>query len=110
MNPFTIKEIGRPGAQQAVADFTCPKCGEFTRFTVRDEKPDGGFVCPHCGLKVSITGTRLSDYQEHLNAIDRSLHDFGGRVRDRVKRAAEDITAETAADSHADLDDTKKVN
>ena len=110
MNPFTIKEIGRPGAQQAVADFTCPKCGEFTRFTTRDETPDGGFVCPHCGLKVSINGTRLSDYQQQLEAIDRSLHDFAGRVRDRVKRAAEDITAETADEAANDPDGTKNVN
>ncbi|MEO1083627.1 MAG: hypothetical protein AAFY88_05245, partial [Acidobacteriota bacterium] len=90
-SPFTIKELGQPGAQRAVADFTCPKCSQFTRFAPRDETPDGGFICPHCGLEVTINGARLSDYQRQLDSIDSGLRDFAGRVRDRVTRAASDL-------------------
>ncbi|MEO1365756.1 MAG: hypothetical protein AAFX50_01175 [Acidobacteriota bacterium] len=102
-SPFTIKEIGQPGALRAVADFTCPKCSQFTRFFPRDETPDGGFVCPHCGLKVDIKGTRLSDYQRQLDIVDGSLRDFAGRVRDRVVRAASDL-ADKAADDESKTD------
>ncbi|MEM1181255.1 MAG: TFIIB-type zinc ribbon-containing protein [Acidobacteriota bacterium] len=103
-SPFTIKEIGPPGAQRAVADFTCPKCGQFSRFTVRDETPDGGFICPHCGLEVEIRGTRLSDYQDHLDAIDGGLRDFAGRIRDKATRAASDL-ADGAAEEESPASD-----
>lgn len=90
-NPFVIREIGPPGSQTAVADFTCPKCEGETRFTTSHERGDGGFVCPHCGLKVNIQGPRLSDYQEQLDQIDANLDDFSQRVEEKVRRAARDL-------------------
>ena len=93
-SPFTITEVGPPGALQAVADFTCPRCSEFTRFFVRHENEDGGFTCPKCELDVVIRGSRLSDYQQQLDAINDSLGDFSHRIERKMRRAAEDIAAD----------------
>ena len=95
-NPFTIGEVGEPGSLRAIADFSCPKCSRHTRFTPEDQDIDGGFTCPHCGLLVSITGARLSDYQAQLDAINASLSNFVGTVERKVGLAAREITEEAA--------------
>ena len=87
-NPFTISEIGEPGSLVAVADFTCPKCAGHSRFFAHHQGEDGSFQCTHCDLVINIRGTRLSDYQEHLDAINASLGDFAAKVTDRVKEAS----------------------
>ena len=96
-SPFTVREVGEPGSLRAIADFTCPKCGQHTRFKPQDEDADGGLTCPHCGLHVAVTGTRLSDFQAHLDEINASLGQFGRDVAERVQRAARKI-AESETD------------
>ncbi|MEM1204686.1 MAG: hypothetical protein AAGN66_15775 [Acidobacteriota bacterium] len=88
-SPFTVGETGEVGTLEAYADFTCPKCGRHTRFTVRDETADGGFRCPHCGLEVSIRGTTLSDYQAQLDQLNASVRDFAADAKARFEKAAE---------------------
>ncbi|MCG8456781.1 MAG: hypothetical protein MI919_10920 [Holophagales bacterium] len=97
VNPFTISEIGEPGALRAVADFTCPRCGAHTRFHVRDEDPEGGFTCPHCELGIQIEGVRLSDYQRRLDSLDAGLGEFADSVRQRLTAAAERMVTEAEA-------------
>lgn len=88
-NPFTISEIGEPGSLVAVADFTCPKCSGHSRFFAHHQGDDGSFVCSHCQLLINIRGTRLSDYQDQLDAINSSLGDFTAKVTDRVQKASQ---------------------
>ena len=92
-SPFRIYEKGQPGWQTAVAELTCPKCGKVTPFIAADETEDGGFVCPQCDLSVEIRGTRLSEYQQQLNAIDAELGRFSGQVEEKVKEAAEKLAS-----------------
>ncbi|MEM6797229.1 MAG: hypothetical protein AAF725_24875 [Acidobacteriota bacterium] len=98
-SPFTVSEVGEPGALRAVADFTCPKCSRHTRFTPHQERPDGGFSCPHCGLVVKIRGATLSDYQRQLDEVNASLADFTHRVKRQVKKVADGLAAESDGDA-----------
>lgn len=100
-NPFRIYETGEPGRQTAVAEFTCPECGKVSRFTAAEEDAEGGFVCRHCGLSVRIRGTRLSDYQNQLDAIDRNLRVFSDRLTKSVGRAATEIVEEAESEAEA---------
>jgi transcription elongation factor Elf1 len=93
-NPFRIFEVGEPGKQQAVAEFTCPKCGEISRFTAESEDANGDFVCPHCELAIQIQGARLSEYQKQLDSIDAQLGGLASEVEKRIRKAAEEIAAE----------------
>lgn len=88
-SPFTISELGEPGSLVAVANFTCPKCENHSRFFAHDQAEDGSFTCGHCGLNIQIRGMRLSDYQEQLDAINSSLGDFAANITDRVKKASQ---------------------
>ncbi len=110
-NPFTISEIGEPGSLVAVADFTCPKCGEHSRFFAHHQGQDGSFECAHCRLVIHIRGTRLSDYQEQLDAINASLGDFTAKVTDRVKKASQRLgsTVEEPDEAHDETADDKRA-
>ncbi len=103
-NPFTISEIGEPGSLVAVADFTCPKCSKHSRFFAHHQGDDGSFVCTHCELVINIRGTRLSDYQDQLDAINESLGDMTANVIDRVKKASQRLgeTVEGPSDNPSD--------
>ncbi len=96
-NPFTVREIGEPGALKAIADFVCPKCLRPTRFTPYDELPEGGFECPHCQLLIQIEGARLSDFQAQLDAINASLGGFVDKIQDKMQTVAEDIGERSGA-------------
>ena len=103
VSPFTISEIGEPGSLVAVADFTCPKCSGHSRFFAHHQAEDGSFTCTHCSLVIEIRGTRLSDYQIQLDAINRSLGDFASGVTAKVQKAADRLgkTVEAPSDSKA---------
>lgn len=103
-NPFTISEVGEPGALRAVADFTCPQCSKHTRFTPYDQDEEGGFTCPHCELSIKINGPRLSDYQLQLDAINANLATFTQTVQRKLHKAASEITAETADELELERD------
>lgn len=109
-NPFTISEVGEPGSLRAVADFTCPKCSQHTRFTPFDQDDEGGFTCPHCQLLVKINGPRLSDYQLQLDAINNNLATFTDTVQRKLRLAASEITAETADELEREAEDESKPN
>lgn len=97
-SPFTISEIGNPGSLVAVADFTCPKCSKHSRFFTHHQGEDGSFTCPHCGLWVEIRGTRLSDYQDQLDAVNASMGAFTAQVTSQVKAAAQRLKKSTEED------------
>ena len=64
-----------------------------SRFFAHHQGEDGSLVCTHCGLVIHIRRTRLSDYQEQLDAINASLGDFTAKVTDRVKKASQRLGA-----------------
>lgn len=100
-SPFTVGEQGDPGSLNAYADFTCPRCDEHTRFFVRDEGEEGGFRCPHCALDVTIRGTRLSDYQQALDAINADVRRFAAETRHKLGRATHELLEKHEHAHHA---------
>lgn len=110
VNPFTISEIGEPGSLVAVADFTCPKCSGHSRFLAHDQAEDGSFTCTHCDLTIHIRGTRLSDYQEQLDAVNASLGRFAADVTRKVETAAQRLGEASGEPASGEPDDAEPVN
>ena len=96
VSPFTVSEIGEPGNLRAIADFTCPRCQGHTRFFTKDEREDGGFVCPRCGLVIEIEGSLLSDYQRQLDSLNEGLGNFAQQVGERLRAGAERLARQQA--------------
>lgn len=60
----------KPGAAQRVSGMNCPVCQMFIPISIPQLLYEGGIMCPHCGLMMTINKSQSKQALDALKKVE----------------------------------------